>query len=220
ETKLDREAGFGDVAGSGVESFRLSHAESFGVDDLALNLNKLIELIFFQMETQYELPVSEEPDVGTTREPIVVEVITQKPIVEEVTTQEPIMEDVIVEDYVSSKKDAEEDEENEIVEHDVDVHLFGIRINVPFIHIGVTNLVPGDVLEGEDVDVINVDGFDSDPRNDEETSNYTRRSVRVRARCDGKVPVFTMSQGTGPTGPNRRMEAGPSGSSGPSTRSK
>ncbi|GKD10018.1 shikimate O-hydroxycinnamoyltransferase [Tanacetum coccineum] len=49
---------------------------------------------------------------------------------------------------------------------------------------------------------------------------YKNDSVRIRARCEGKVPVFTMSQGTGPTGPNSRMEAGTSGSSGPTTRSK
>ncbi|GJZ05377.1 hypothetical protein Tco_0538652 [Tanacetum coccineum] len=145
------------------------------------------------------------------------------------------------------------DEENEIVEPDVDVHLFGIRIDLPFDNIGVTNLVSGNVLEGEDMDGINADGFDSDPGNDDETINYRRRrlaelstemeeakdkvylhsiesrrnlklykndSVTIRARCDGKVYVFRMSQGTGPTGLNRRMEAGPSGSSGPSTRSK
>ncbi|GKD78011.1 hypothetical protein Tco_1340632, partial [Tanacetum coccineum] len=49
---------------------------------------------------------------------------------------------------------------------------------------------------------------------------YKKDSVRIRARCDRKVPVFTMSQGTVPTGPNRGMEIGPSGSSGPTTRSK
>ncbi|GKF07343.1 hypothetical protein Tco_0041567, partial [Tanacetum coccineum] len=41
---------------------------------------------------------------------------------------------------------------------------------------------------------------------------YKNDSVRVRARCDEKMHVFTMSQGTGPTGP--------SGSNGPTTRSK
>ncbi|GKG60026.1 hypothetical protein Tco_0609690, partial [Tanacetum coccineum] len=46
------------------------------------------------------------------------------------------------------------DEENEIVEPDVDVHLFGISIDLPFDNIGITNLVPDDVLKGEDVDVI------------------------------------------------------------------
>ncbi|GJZ12654.1 heat stress transcription factor B-4-like protein [Tanacetum coccineum] len=167
------------------------------------------------------------------------------------------------------------DEENEIVEPDVDVHLFGISMDLPFDNIGITNLVPDDVLEGEDVDVINADGFDNDPGNDEE-KNYRKRrlaelrtemegvinasgqwkysfytgqkfttpkeakdrvylhsikrkrnlklykndGVRIRARCDGKVLVFTMSQGTRPTGPNRRIEIGPSGSSGPTTRSK
>ncbi|GKB34286.1 heat stress transcription factor B-4-like protein [Tanacetum coccineum] len=49
---------------------------------------------------------------------------------------------------------------------------------------------------------------------------YKNEGVKIRARCDGKMLVFTMSQGTGPTGPNRGMEAGPSGSSGLTTRSK
>ncbi|GJS37272.1 hypothetical protein Tco_0535654 [Tanacetum coccineum] len=79
ETKLDGEEGFADVAGSGVESFSLSHDESF------------------------ELPVLEEPDVGRTQEPIVAEVKTQEPIVEEVRTQEPTVEDFIVEDLMSRK---------------------------------------------------------------------------------------------------------------------
>ncbi|GKA11927.1 hypothetical protein Tco_0691473 [Tanacetum coccineum] len=340
ETELDGEAGFADVAGGGVDSSGLSHDESFGVDDMDLNLNEPVNLNVSQVETQSKLPVSEEPDVGRTQEPILSEVSTQEPIVaevsnevpivEEVGTQEFSVEDVVVEDYVSSGEDGEDaeqgngqedesaptdgqffyddegidtayeteydvqysedagtdddddvdedflvDEENEIVEPDVDVHLFGISMDLPFDNIGITNLVPDDVLEGEDVDVINADGFDSDPGNDEE-KNYRKRrlaelrtemegvinasgqwkysfytgqkfttpkeakdrvylhsiesrrnlklykndGVRIRARCDGKVPVFTMSQGTGPTGPNRGMEAGPSGSSGPTTRSK
>ncbi|GKD03918.1 shikimate O-hydroxycinnamoyltransferase [Tanacetum coccineum] len=125
------------------------------------------------------------------------------------------------------------------------------NMDVPFENIGVTNLVPNDVLKGEYADVINPNGFDSDLGNDNETSNYRRRrqkntttkeakgrvylhsiesrrnlklykndSVRVRARCDGNVPVFTMSQGNGPTSPNQGMEAGPNGSSDPTTRSK
>ncbi|GJU72999.1 hypothetical protein Tco_1264404 [Tanacetum coccineum] len=48
---------------------------------------------------------------------------------------------------------------------------------------------------------------------------YKNDGVRISARCDGKVHVFTMSQGTGPTGLNRGMNAGPSGSTGPTTRS-
>ncbi|GKD52829.1 hypothetical protein Tco_1286216 [Tanacetum coccineum] len=213
ETELYGEVGFSDVARSGVESSGLSHDESFRLDDLDLNLN--------------------EP------EPIVAEVRTQKPIMEESS------EDAGTDGYFLL------DEENKIVEPDVDVHLFGISMDVPFDNIGVTNLVPNDVLEGDDVDVINADGFDSDLSNDDETSNYRRRrqkfttvkeakdkvylhsiesrrnlkqykndNVRVRARCDGKVRVFTMSQGTGSFGLNHKMEAGLSGSSGPSTRSK
>ncbi|GJU01670.1 ribonuclease H-like domain-containing protein [Tanacetum coccineum] len=286
ETKLDGEAGFADVAGSGVESYGLSHDESIGVDDFDLNVNEPVDQNVLQIETQYELPVSEEPNVVRSQEPIVAEVRTQELVVEEVRTQDPIVEDLIVEDYVTSKEDTEQgngqenesalsdgkffyddegidtaykteydvqssedagsddddedflvDEENKIVELDVDAHLFGISIDVPFDNIGVTNLVPDDILEGDDVDVINVDGFDSDPGNDDETSDYRRRRLaelskemksvinasgqwKIRARCDEKVPVLTMSQDIGPTGPNRGMKAGPSGSSGPSTRSK
>nr|GEV16086.1 hypothetical protein [Tanacetum cinerariifolium] len=211
ETKLDGEAGFVDVAGSGMDYSGLSHDESFRVDDLDLNLNETINLNVSQVETQSELPVSEEPDV---------EVSTEAPIVKKVGTQEFNVEDVVIEDYVRSGEDAEQgnghvnesaptdghedagkdddddvdedflvDKENEIVEPDVDVHLFGISMDLYFDNIGITNLVPDDILEGEDVDVISADGFDSNP-------------------------------GTGPTGLNRRMEAGPSGSSGPTTRSK
>ncbi|GKE80924.1 hypothetical protein Tco_1550924, partial [Tanacetum coccineum] len=178
-----QEAGFADVARSGVESYGLSHDEYFGVNDLDLNLNK--------------------------HEPILAEVRTQEPVVEEFRTQEPIMEDVIVEDYVSSGENAEQgidtayeteydlqfsedvgtnddddededflvDEENELVEPDVDVHLFGISMYVPFDNIGVTNLVPDDILEGEDVDVINANGFDSDLSEDNEISDYMRRRL-------------------------------------------
>nr|GEX36317.1 hypothetical protein [Tanacetum cinerariifolium] len=201
------------------------------------------------------------------------EVSIEAPIVEEVGTQKFSVEDVVIEDYISSGedgKDAEQgnghddesaptdgqffydnegidtayeteydvqsskddnddvnedflvNEENEIVEPDVDVHLFG-----------------------EDVDVINADGFDSNPGNDEER-NYRKRSpkeakdrvylhfiesrrnlklykndsARIRARCKEKVLVFIISQGTGPTGPYSGIEAGPSGSNGPTTKKR
>ncbi|GJZ02803.1 hypothetical protein Tco_0520764 [Tanacetum coccineum] len=84
-------------------------------------------------------------------------------------------------------------------------------MDVPFDNIGVTNLVSDDVLEGENVDVIDPDGFDSDSNNDNETKAkdkaylhsiesrrklklYKNDSVRVKARCNGKVAVFTMSR--------------------------
>ncbi|GKB47580.1 hypothetical protein Tco_0898333 [Tanacetum coccineum] len=130
ETELDGEAGFADVARSGVDSSGLSHDESFGVDDLDLNLNKPVNLNVSQVETQSKLPVSEEPDVGRTHEPMLSEVSTQEPIVAEVSTQEPIMaevssevpiveevgtqefsvEDVVLENYVSSGEDGEDAE--------------------------------------------------------------------------------------------------------------
>ncbi|GKD25242.1 hypothetical protein Tco_1231456 [Tanacetum coccineum] len=104
---------------------------------------------------------------------------TTLPIVEEVETQDFTVEDVVLKDYlfyddegittayeteydVQSSEDAciddddddDEyflvDEENEIVEPDADVHLFGISMDLPFENIGVTNLIPDDVLEGEE----------------------------------------------------------------------
>ncbi|GJT85844.1 hypothetical protein Tco_1067561 [Tanacetum coccineum] len=219
ETELDGEAGFGDVAGSGVESSGLSHDESFGVDNLDLNLSKPVDL----------------------NEPIVKEVRTQEPIMEKVRTQEPIMKDVIVEDYVSSGEDDEQGIDTAYdTQYDVhsseDASIDDDEDDDDFCHLIISDEC---FLEGEDMDVINADNFDSDTGNADETSNYRRRrvymhfiesrrnlkmykndSVRVRARSDGKVLVFTMSQGTGPTGLNHGIEAGPSGSSGLSTRSK
>ncbi|GKF36244.1 hypothetical protein Tco_0113002, partial [Tanacetum coccineum] len=96
ETELDGEAGFADVARSGVDSSGLSHDKSFGVDDLDLNLNEEpdVNLNVSQVETQSELHVSGKPDVGRTQEPILVEVSIQEPIVLEVSTQEPIVAEV------------------------------------------------------------------------------------------------------------------------------
>nr|GEV83960.1 hypothetical protein [Tanacetum cinerariifolium] len=232
----------------------LSHDESFVVNDLDLNLNEEpdVNLNVCQVETQSKLPMSKELDDGRTQEPILAEVSIQEPIVAEYngefkesarSDRQFLFDDegIDTEYDVQSSEDAGTnddddnlgkdflvDEENEIVEPDVDVNLFGISMDLPFDNIGVTNLVSHDVLEEEDVDVINLDGFDSDHGNDEETNYRKRRNlklykndgVRIRARCDGKVFVFTMSHGDGPTGPNRRMESGPSGSSGPTTRSK
>nr|GEU57482.1 hypothetical protein [Tanacetum cinerariifolium] len=211
------------------------------------------------VDTQsHVLPIIQSQFKVSTQKPIVAEVNTQVPIVEDVETQEFNVKDVVLEDYSSEDASADDDDdvdedflvdkENEIVEPDVDVHLFSISTNIPFDNIGVTNIVLDDVLEGEYVNVINDDGFDNDPGNDEETNYMKRRlaelrtkiegvinangqwkrnlklhkndDVRIRARCDGKVHVFTMSQCTGSTGLNRRMEVVPSGSSDPTTRSK
>ncbi|GJS31144.1 hypothetical protein Tco_0491764 [Tanacetum coccineum] len=236
ETELDGEAGFADVEGSSVDSSGL------------------------KISTQ-------EPIVAevSTKVPIVEEVGTQKFSVEDVVLENYVSSGEDREDAeqgidtayetkydVQSSEDAGTnddddvgedflvDEENEILEPDVDVYLFSISMDLPFDNIGVINLVPDDVLEGENVDVINADGYDSDPGNDKFTTPkeakdrvylhsiesrrnlklYENDGIRIRARCDGKVPVFTMSQGTGPTDPNHKMEAGPSGSNDPTTRRK
>ncbi|GKC84923.1 hypothetical protein Tco_1140640 [Tanacetum coccineum] len=51
KTKLDGEVDFGDVVRSGVESFGLSHDESFRVDDLDLNLNEYVDEKFHQLDS-------------------------------------------------------------------------------------------------------------------------------------------------------------------------
>ncbi|GKE88636.1 hypothetical protein Tco_1566111 [Tanacetum coccineum] len=152
----------------------------------------------------------------STQEPIVAEVSTQEPIVAEVGTQEFSVEDVVIEDYVTYGEDGEDagqgngqedesartdgeffhddegidtaydvqssedagidddddvdedflvDEENEIVRPYVDVPICLI----------------------EDVEVINVDGFNSDPGNDEERNYRKRRLAELRTEMEGVI---------------------------------
>ncbi|GKB41729.1 hypothetical protein Tco_0886671 [Tanacetum coccineum] len=212
ETELDGEAGFGDVVSSGIDSFGLSHDESFGVDNLDLNLNVTVDLNVSQTETQAELHVSEVP-VSEDADVIVEDHVSSEEDVEQGNGQEAmeassdgqffydvkgINSAYEIENHVASSKDAGTDdddnedddflvdEENEIVEPDVDVHLFGISMDVLFDNIGATNLVPDDVLKGVDVDVVNPDGFDNDTGNYTETSNYRmRRLNELRREMEG-----------------------------------
>ncbi|GKB75849.1 hypothetical protein Tco_0942744 [Tanacetum coccineum] len=184
EIKLDGDAGFADVAGSGVESSRLSHDESFGVDDLDLNLN---EPEFTMKDVVLEDYVSSGEDVehcnGQEDEsaPSDGQFFYDDEGID--TAYETEYDVQSCEDVGTHEDDDDEkevflvDEENEIVEPDVDVYLFGISMDVPFDNIGITNLVPDDVLEGEDVDVINPDSFDNNPGNDDKTNNYRRRRL-------------------------------------------
>ncbi|GJX26570.1 ribonuclease H-like domain-containing protein [Tanacetum coccineum] len=212
KTELVGEAGFNDVVGSGIDSFGLSYDESFGVDDLILNLNINVDLNVTQTKTQAELPVfevivSEEVDVSRTEVPVPEE------------ADEPV--------------EAPSDEQ---VDYDVE------RINRAYetqYHAESSEDAGTDDDDEDDdfFDVVNPDGFHSDTGNDNETINYRRRRLdelrreiegvmnasgqwKVRARCEEKVHVFTMSQGTGPTGPNQGKGVGPNGLSGPRTRSK
>ncbi|GJR33305.1 hypothetical protein Tco_1109537 [Tanacetum coccineum] len=207
-----------------ITSSRLSHDESFRVDDLDLNLNEEpdVNLNVSQVETQSELPVSEEPDVGRSQEPILAERFELGLNVE----------DVVLEDYVISGEEAAYLVKMQVQADD--------DMDRPFDNICVTNLVSNDVLEGEDVDVHPISGWFTtlihvkENKQIQEKANdrvylhsieskrnlklYKNDGVRIRARCDGKVLVFIMSHGDGPTGPNHAMEPGPSGSSGPTTR--
>nr|GFC58642.1 hypothetical protein [Tanacetum cinerariifolium] len=166
ETKLDREASFADVVGSGVDSSGLSHDESFGVDDLDLNLNELEDESaptdgqFFYDDEGIDITYETEYDVQSSKD---------------AGTDDDVDEDFLV------------DEDNDIVEPDVDVHLFGISMDLPFDNIGITNLVPDDVLNREDVDVINADRFDSDPGNDKERNYRKRRLTELRTEMEGVI---------------------------------
>ncbi|GJY31325.1 mutator type transposase [Tanacetum coccineum] len=126
------------------------------------------------------VPVSEEAEVGRTKVLVYEEADnTKEHEAIEASSDEQVDYDVdgITSAYktqyhVESSEDAGTDdddedddflvdEENEIAQPAINVHLFCISKDVPFDNIGVTNQVPDDVLEGEDVDVVNSDGFDS-----------------------------------------------------------
>ncbi|GKA33779.1 hypothetical protein Tco_0720208 [Tanacetum coccineum] len=95
-------------------------------------------------------------------------------VCESITPRKPhfkqSVEDVVIEDYVSSGEDGEDAEQgiDTAYETEYDVQSSEDAGSFIFDNIGITNLVPDDVLEGEDMDVVNADGFDSDPGNDEE----------------------------------------------------
>nr|GEV74078.1 hypothetical protein [Tanacetum cinerariifolium] len=217
ETKSNEEAGFTDVAESGANSSRLSHDESFGVDELDLNLK----------------------ENHITQEHILAEVSIQKPIMAEVSTQEPVVAEVSTEYNGEFNESAHSNGQFFFDDEEIDSE-YDVQSS--------EDAVSDDVLEGKDVDVINPDGFDSDPGNYEETNYRKRRlaelrtemkgvinasgqwkrnlklykndGVRIRDKCNGKVPIFTMSHNDGPTIPNRVMKPGPSGSNGLTIRSK
>ncbi|GKD15221.1 hypothetical protein Tco_1199628 [Tanacetum coccineum] len=155
ETELDGEAGFGDVARSGVDISGLSHDESFRVDDLDLNLNEPVDLNVSQTKTQSKFLMSKEDvEHGNGQEDK-----SASSDVQFFYDVEGIDSAYETKYDVHSSKDAGTyddddflvDKENEIVECDVDVHFFGISMDIPFDNISVTNLVPDDVLEGEDM---------------------------------------------------------------------
>ncbi|GKF47483.1 hypothetical protein Tco_0137285, partial [Tanacetum coccineum] len=134
EMELDGEAGCGDDACSSIDSSDLIHDESFGV--------KVDEVIHGSGEA-------------------VVVHGSGKEAVKPGNSEEFVDHDAGTYDDDGEDDDFLVDEENEIVEPDVDVYLFGISKDVPFDNTGVTRLVLKEVLDGDDVDVVNVDGFES-----------------------------------------------------------
>ncbi|GKE85945.1 hypothetical protein Tco_1559687, partial [Tanacetum coccineum] len=180
ETELDGEAGFGDVAGSGIDSSGLSHDESFRVDDLDLNLNiietqtklHVLEVLVFEEADvgRTEVPVSEEADVGRTEVPVSEEADVGR-------TEEHVVEQVIVEEVVdgSFEEDVEHGNGQEAVEAPSDEQ---VDYDVEKVESSEDTV--------EDVDVVNLDGFDSDTCNDNETSNYKRRRLdELRREMEG-----------------------------------
>nr|GEW51678.1 hypothetical protein [Tanacetum cinerariifolium] len=175
ETKLDGEAGFSDVAGSSIDSSRLSHDESFRVYNLDLKVS--IDEILDSSAGEDVIHGGGEEEVEHGNGPESVE-----------------------ENSGTYHNDGDEDddilvdEENEIVEPDVDVHLFDIRKDVPFDNIGVTSLVLDDVLKRVDLDVVNPNGFNSNTSNDNEIKAKDRvylhfiESRRMLKQCkNGKI---------------------------------
>ncbi|GKF67963.1 hypothetical protein Tco_0197642 [Tanacetum coccineum] len=102
-----------------------------------------------------EVPMSEEPNVGRTQEPIVERVIVEDYVSFEEDFKQGIDNAYETQYDVQSSEDVGLDddddflvnEENKIIEPDVDVPSFVISIDVPFDNISVTNLVLDDVLE-------------------------------------------------------------------------
>nr|GEX97891.1 hypothetical protein [Tanacetum cinerariifolium] len=73
-------------------------------------------------------------------------------------------------------------EENEIIEHDAEVNMFGINNNVPFDNIDITIQLPWEVLAGGDVDMVHVDGFDSETGCEDEVGFKRRKKLKELIR--------------------------------------
>nr|GEU86982.1 hypothetical protein [Tanacetum cinerariifolium] len=144
KTKLDGEAGFCDVVGNGIDISGLSNDESFRFDDFDLNVNLTLDLNISQTETQEEVPMSEVPvfeasndhvvnessDVGSTKEHVIVNEVVDG------SGEEDVVHGSGEEDFEQGNGheafEETSDEKNEIVEPNVNVHLFSISKDVPF----------------------------------------------------------------------------------------
>ncbi|GJS78332.1 putative ribonuclease H-like domain-containing protein [Tanacetum coccineum] len=97
-------------------------------------------------------------------EPVVIEG-RSKAVVIEGRSEEQVIEarsEEPVECYVVELVEQGSGEEQDEKDPDVDVQLIGMTNKVDFDNIDITSLVPDEILEGKDIDVVNVDGFDSE----------------------------------------------------------
>ncbi|GJS46010.1 hypothetical protein Tco_0596131 [Tanacetum coccineum] len=166
--ELDGEACFGNIKGRNLDNSGMIHDESFRVDDLDLNLDLNVDL---------NVPLLEMFE-GSSVQEVQYDVDGIKSGYDIQYDGDYSSEDAGTDD----ENDVMVDEENEIIEHDVEVNLFGITNNVPFDNIGVTSLLPKEVLEKEDVDVVNVDGFDSDEGCEDEVGFKRRKKLKEPIR--------------------------------------
>ncbi|GKB37081.1 hypothetical protein Tco_0882023 [Tanacetum coccineum] len=158
EMELDGKAGFSDVAGNGIDSSGLSHNESFGVDDMDLNVPN--DHVVNESDTHVD--VEPAVDVGRTKEHVNSGDQVDYDVDKVDSTYETQYHGESSEDAGTNGDDEEDDDFCE---------------DVPFDNIGVTSLVLEDVLVREDVDVVNPDGFDNDISYDNETSTYRMRRI-------------------------------------------
>nr|GEU85374.1 hypothetical protein [Tanacetum cinerariifolium] len=223
ETKLDGEACFVDVAGSGVDkvSTEAPIVEEVGTQEFSVEDVVIEDYVSFGKDGEYaEHDNGQEDESAPTDGQFFYD---DKGINTAYETEYDVQsrEDAGTDDDVD--EDFLVDEENEIVEPDIDRRwLAELRTEME----GVINAsgqwkylfytVQKFTNPKEAKDRVYLHSI----KRKRNLKLYKNDSVRIRARCEGKVPVFTMSQGTGPTGPYGEIETGPSGSSGPTTRSK
>ncbi|GJW77725.1 hypothetical protein Tco_0139407 [Tanacetum coccineum] len=190
DNELDGGLEFSYLDAINVDKSGLSHDEHFGVDDLDLNLD-------------LNLNLNARRDTRT--EELVEQGISQQ-----------VLYDV--------EGDGIVDKENEMIEPDVEVNLFGLTRNEAFDNIGITSELPDEFFQGDGVEVGNVVGFDSATGFEDEPGfergRYLVMQQRIREIYANQLPVFTESQCSGSTSPSEAVGVGPSGSSGPVTRSK
>nr|GEW30362.1 hypothetical protein [Tanacetum cinerariifolium] len=92
-------------------------------------------------------------------------------------TEEHIVEHGNSEEVVKQGNGEEAVEKTSAEQVDYDVDVIDSAYETQYYVETSEDAVPDDVLEGEDIDVVNADGFNSDTCYDDETSTYMRRRL-------------------------------------------